>query len=622
MTLEFRDAVLSSYPDVYTPEVIRALEALAPLDDRRRERMAARLARRKQRAEAGERIGFLDPAALIPGKPFTVADARAGNFDGAVIPPDLQRQWIQGTGPATKPRSDVRSGIRNVAYALLSGADGWMFDGEDALGQVDTMSLDNHRNLKLAIARDPLFLEVAEEVSREMNQWAKGFFGHPIIEDWRKQLDFTTVIYRVRGLHLEDRHIRRDGHGFSASIADMVLYVVNNHGRLRAAGRSLVLYLPKTQTAEDAALFNAMLVALEEHLGLDVGTIKAYVLVEQLEQCYQLMEIRAALAPHFVGFNTGRWDYINSVSDALAWDKAFVNPDISAITMTYGYMRTYEDRVRRAMNTPDRNGRFALWQGGMEPNIPVGSEAGVAASMKRAVAGAEREQREGASGKWVAHWKMVHIVRPVWEKVGQANQMGRAFPALTYGPEDAAGLMMLEKAPRTIAGARDLLSVALQYGNAFLRGFQAAALKPADFFGNDDVLYLMEDMATGEIRLSILWEWLHKGATFTEADAATGTAVGDALTPALFARLVDEEYAKLRKASNRDVHDDSKDTTLPVARAIVQAYVNSPVKAPWYVDLLNLNLGVESLPEAEKRIATFLQTFSKNGTRITENLDF
>jgi len=621
-TLEFRDAVLSTYPDVYTPEALRALDVLAPLDERRRARMAARTARRKQRAEARERIAFLDPEALIPGTQIKVADARTGNFDGAVIPPDLTRQWIQGTGPATKPRSDVRSGIRNVAYALLSGADGWMFDGEDALGQVDTMSLDNHRNLKLAIARDPLFLEVAEEVAGEMNRWAEGFFGKPIIADWRRQLDFTTLLYRCRGLHLEDRHIRRDGHGFSASIADLVLYVVNNHERLRAAGRSIVLYLPKTQTAEDAALWNDMLLALEAHLGLEVGTIKVYVLVEQLEQCFQLMEIRAALSPHFVGFNTGRWDYINSVSDALAWDREFVNPNIQSITMTYGYMRTYEDRVRRAMNTPDRNGRFALWQGGMEPNIPVGSEEGVAASMKRAVAGAEREQREGASGKWVAHWKMVHIVRPVWERVGQENQMGRAFPALTYGPEDAAGLMQLEEAPRTIAGARDLLSVALQYGNAFLRGFQAAALKPADFFGNDDVLYLMEDMATGEIRLSILWEWLHKGAVFTEADAATGTAAGDAFTPALFARLLDEEYAKLRQASNRDVHDDSKNTTLPIARAIVQAYVQSRIKAPWYVDLLNLNLGVEHLAGAEKRIATFLETFKKDGTRITENLDF
>ena len=620
--LEFRKGILTDYPDVYTPEVLRALEALAPLNQRRRERMAARTARRKERADKGEYITFLDPESLIPGTQIKVADARSGNFDGAIIPPDLQRQWIQGTGPATKPRSDVRSGIRNAAYALLSGADGWMFDGEDALGQVDTMSLDNHRNLKLAIARDPQFLDVAEEVAGEMNRWAEGFFGRPIIADWRQQLDFTTVIYRCRGLHLDDRHIRCEGQGFSASIADMVLFVVNNYARLQAAGRSIVLYLPKTQTAEDAACWNSFILALQAHLGLPVGTIKCYVLVEQIEQCFQLMEIRAALSPHFVGFNTGRWDYINSVSDAMAWDPTFVNPNIQAITMTYGYMRTYEDRVRRAMNTPDRNGRFALWQGGMEPNIPVGSEAGVAASMQRAVAGAEREQREGASGKWVAHWKMVHIVRPVWERVGEANQTGRAFPPLTYTLEDAAGLTRLEEAPRTIAGARDLLSVALQYGNAFLRGFQAAALKPADFFGNDDVLYLMEDMATGEIRLSILWEWIHKGARLTEADAATGCAAGDPFTPALFARLLEEEYAKLRKARNKDVHDDSKDTTLPIARAIVQTYVHSEIKAPWYVDLLNINLGLDNLSEAEQRISRFLTAFQKDGTRLTENLDF
>ena len=621
-TLEFHSGILADYPDVYTPEVLQALEALAPLNQRRRELMTLRIARRKRRAEKGERMGFLDPASLIPGTQIAVADARSGNFDGAVIPPDLQRQWIQGTGPATKSRSDVRSGIRNVAYALLSGADGWMFDGEDALGQVDAMSLDNHRNLKLALARDPLFLEVAAEVADEMNRWAEGFFGHPIIADWRQQLDFTTVLYRCRGLHLDDRHIRLQGAGFSASISDLVLFVVNNHANLQAAGRSIVLYLPKLQTAEEAAFWNTMILALEAHLGLPVGTIKTYVLVEQIEQCFQLMEIRAALSPHFVGFNTGRWDYINSVSDALAWDQAFVNPNISSIVMTYGYMRTYEDRVRRAMNTPDRNGRFALWQGGMEPNIPVGSEAGVTASMKRAVAGAEREQREGASGKWVAHWKMVHIVRPVWERVGQANQMGRAFPALTYGPEDAAGLTQLEPAPRTITGARDLLSVALQYGNAFLRGFQAAALKPADFFGNDDVLYLMEDMATGEIRMSILWEWIHKGAVLTEADMATGCVTGDPFTLAIFARLLDEEYGKLRKARNKDVHDDSKDTTLPIAKAIVKTYVQSEVKPPWYVDLLNINLGLEDLAVAEKRIARYLEVFKNDGTRITENLDF
>jgi malate synthase len=620
---EIRGTLESSYPDVFTPEALAALSALAPLDADRKAIMKARIARRAARARDRQRIAFLDPQSVIPRTNITVQDARDGKFIGSEIPHDLERQWIQGTGPAARPGATVETGLRNIAYALLSGADGWMFDGEDALGQVSTMSLDNQRNLKLAIHRDPVFLKVAEKVAAEMNTWAKGFFGRETIADWQKQLEFTTKIFRARGLHLDDRHVRHaNGESFSASIVDLTLYVVNNQRRLLLGGSSVVLYLPKIQTAEEAALWNDMLTALEQHLDLPVGTIKVYVLVEQIEACYQLMEIRAALGQHFVGFNTGRWDYINSVSDALAWDPNFINPNIDAITMTYGYMRIYEDRVRRAVNTPDARGQYALWQGGMEPNIPVGSEAGVTNAMKRAVAGGEREQREGASGKWVAHWKMVHIVRPVWEKVGEANQLGRTFPPLTYTSADADGLTMLEEAPRTVRGARDLLSVALQYGNAFLQGLQAAALKPADFFGNDDVLYLMEDMATGEIRLSILWEWLHKGATLTAGDEESGAKAGDTFTRELFAKLLEQEYAKLQNASNRDVYDVSKRTTLPIAREIAQVYVNDDVKLPWYIDLLNINLNNSDLNEAKRRIKMLADAFAKDGTRITENLDF
>ncbi len=626
--IETRPGLTDAYPDVVTPEVLAAISALADLDADRKALMATRIARRARRAADRERIGFLDPASLIGRTDILVDDARHGRFRGPEIPPDLQRQWVQGTGPAAKPDAPLESSIRNVAYALLSGADGWMFDGEDALGQISTMSLDNQRNLKLAVAGDPVFLGVAQQVASEMNRWAEGFFGRPIVDDWEAQLanadgTGTTKIFRARGLHLDDRHIRgSDGSGFSASIVDLACYVANNAGPLTEAGSSIVLYLPKIQTAEEAALWNDMLSRLEAHLGLADGTIKAYVLVEQLEASFQLMEIRAALGRHFVGFNTGRWDYINSVADAMAWDPDFVNPNIDAITMTYGYMQAYEDRVRRAVNTPDAAGRHALWQGGMEPNIPVGSPDGVAAGMAKAVAGGEREQREGASGKWVAHWKMVHIVRPIWERVGDDNQLGRRFPALTYTKDDAAGLLALEPAPRTVRGARDLLSVALQYGNAFGQGMQAAALKPADSFGDDDVLYLMEDMATGEIRLSILWEWLHKAGVMTEDDAATGLAAGQPFTLELFDRLLADEYDKLLAAGDRDVHDDSKATTLPIARAIVAAYVTDPVKPPWYIDLLNVNLDNHDLPTAVERIDRYLDAFRADGTRITENIDF
>jgi malate synthase len=618
-----RDNLKEQYRDIYTDEVLLALNTMAHFNKSVKHLMSERIKRRNDRHNNSKRIEFYHPDSLIPGSTIKVSDARDGRFEGSVIPHDLQQQWIQGTGPAAKPNATLESSIRNAAYALLSGADGWMFDGEDALGQIESMSLDNQRNLKLAIAKDPVFLKVAEQVASEMNRWSEGFLGQKIVEDWKSQLDFTTKIFRCRGLHLDDRHIRdSDGVALAASIADLCLYVVNNYRQLRKAGSSVVLYLPKIQTAGEAALWNSMLSALEDHLGLDNGTIKVYLLVEQLEATYQLLEIRAVLGKHFVGYNTGRWDYINSVSDAMAWDNNFINPNIESVTMTYGYMRNYEDRVRRAVNTPDVNGNCAIWQGGMEPNIPVGSEEGVAASMKKALAGAEREQREGASGKWVAHWKMVNIVRPVWEKIGEANQVGRKFPALTHTQQDADGLILLEPAPITIRGARNLLSVAIQYGNAFAQGMQAAALKAADDFGNDDILYLMEDMATGEIRLSIVWEWVHKGAVFTEDDAETGIKTGDKFSYDLLKKLIDEEYAKLLNADNKDVYDASKITTLPIAREIAEIYVFNEFKIPWFIDLLNINLNNQDLGEARKRIADYIETFKKQGKRITENPDF
>jgi len=621
--LEFRGSLLRDYSDLFTSTVTEALAALQPLEAQRRELMGARTLRRSQRARESRRIGFLEEGAIIPGTDILVDDARTGQFEGSAIPWDLRRQWIQGTGPGAKPKAALESSLRNMAYALLSGADGWMFDGEDALGQLGTMSLDNQRNLKLALGRDPRFLKVAATVASEMNRWAEDFLKRPIIDEWQTQLKFTTPIFRARGLHLDDRHVQcADGTGFSAAIVDTVLFVANNHNTLGGQGRSVVLYLPKIQTAEEAAFWDRILSSLERHLGIEEGTVKTYVLVEQLEAAYQLMEIRAALRTRFVGFNTGRWDYINSVSDAMAWDPDFVNPNIESITMSFGYMRTYEDRVRRAVNTPDRLGQCALWQGGMEPNIPVGSPLGVEKGMERALAGARREQGAGASGKWVAHWKMVHIIRPVWEAAGEDNQLGRAFPPLSYSQRDADQLLSLEPAPRTIRGARNLLSVAMQYGNAFGQGFQAAALKPADDFNNDDVLYLMEDMATGEIRLSILWEWLHKSARFTEPDLEVGVARGDPFSFALFRRLLSEEYDKLLRASDRDVHDNSKDSTLPIAREIVEAYVSEDTKLPWYIDLLNLNLETQALDEARRRIGIYCEAFRVRGNRITRNLDF
>src|SRR5262249_21182789 len=101
-----------------------------------------------------------------------------------------------------------------------------------------------------------------------------------------------------------------------------------------------------------------------------------------------------------------------------------------------------------------------------------------------------------------------------------------------------------------------------------------------------------------------------------------GVKAGDRFSPGLFRRLLAEEYEKLRNAGSRDVHDASKNTTLPAAPEIVETYVLDDVKLPWYIDLLNINLGTHDLAEAKSRIRLLTDAFRKDGTRITENLDF
>ena len=105
--LEIRGNLESTYADVFTPEAVAALEALVGLDADRKAVMAARIGRRAARARNKQRITFLDSQATIGRTTIKVHEARTGAFVGSKIPKDLQRQWIQGTGPAANRAPDV-----------------------------------------------------------------------------------------------------------------------------------------------------------------------------------------------------------------------------------------------------------------------------------------------------------------------------------------------------------------------------------------------------------------------------------------------------------------------------------------------------------------------------------
>ena len=432
--LQIRGTLTASYGDVLTPAALAAIEALAPFDRDRAELMRARTARRAARAAARTPIGFLDPATPSSGaRRSAVADARAGRFDGGEIP--------------GRPRPAVDSGHRPGRPARRAARD-----------------QPAQRRLRPAVGRRRLDVRRrgrarpgVDDVARQPAQPGAG--AGPRAGVPRRRREGRRRDERVGGGASSAGRSSPTGEaqldtpcrssapaactsttatsagptapGFSASIVDLALYVANNLDSLAAlpaAGGAVPAEDPDRRRS--GAVARHPVGASKRHLrrrrrrdqGLRAGRAARSVLPADGDPRRAGRATSSASTP-------GAGTTSTASPTRVAWDAAFQNPNIDAITMTYGYMRAYEDRVRRAVNTPDRHGRMALWQGGMEPNIPVGSAAGVQAGMARAVAGAERERAAGASGKWVAHWKMVHIVRPVWEKAGEANQRGRAFPA-------------------------------------------------------------------------------------------------------------------------------------------------------------------------------------------------
>ena len=141
--------------------------------------MAARIARRAARARdrAADRVPR-SAARRSPRTDITVQDARDGEFVGSEIPADLQRQWIQGTGPAAKPG---RAGREEHPQRRLRAAVGRRRLDVRRRGRarpgLDDVAGQPAQPEAGHPSRSACSSSVAEQVAGEMNSWAQGFFG-------------------------------------------------------------------------------------------------------------------------------------------------------------------------------------------------------------------------------------------------------------------------------------------------------------------------------------------------------------------------------------------------------------------------------------------------------------
>ncbi len=480
------------FGEVLTPAALAFVALLERELGPTRRALLQRRAERQAAFDAGTRLDFLPETHAIREGAWTVAPA----------PKDLERRWVELTGPAER---------KMVINALNSGADVFMADFEDA-------NTPGWRNMVQGQ------VNLADAVARTIEH------TNPDGRVYRLNDAVATLLVRPRGWHLVERHLLVDGAPVSAGLFDFGLYVFHNGRRLLERGSGPYFYLPKLESHLEARLWNDAFVLAQDRLGLPHGAIRATVLVETIPAAFEMDEILWELRDHSGGLNAGRWDYMFSLIKKFRTRPEFLLPDRAQVTMTVPFMRAYTELL---VKTCHRRGAHAL--GGMAAFIPNRRDPRVTeVALARVREDKIRESQDGFDGTWVAHPDLVAVAREPFARLlgDRPHQLERQRPEVAA---DARALLDLRVPAGTIteAGLRNNVSVALQYLAAWLGGTGAVA-----------IYNLMEDAATAEISRSQIWQWVRHGARLVE---------GGVVTRELVRRIVGEELDRIRAAAGGDV---------------------------------------------------------------------
>ena len=455
------------FEEILTP---RALGFLLALHDHFGARRLALLEARRERMreiDRGADPSFLSSTAAIRDEP---------SWRVAGPGPGLEDRRVEITGPTDR---------KMTVNAMNSGANVWLADHEDALSPTWANAIGGQVNLRDAIRRR---IDFTTDDGKE----------------YRLAERTPTIVFRPRGWHLPEKHLRyRDREGavsfMSGALVDFGLYFFHNAAELIARGRGPYFYLPKLESHQEARLWDDVFTFAEVALGIRHGTTRATVLIETITAAFEMEEILYELRDHCAGLNAGRWDYLFSIIKSFRdRGRAFLLPDRSQITMTVPFMRAYTTLL---VQTCHRRGAYAI--GGMSAFIPNRRDPEVTGrALDQVAADKRREAGDGFDGTWVAHPDLIPTARAEFDAMlqGRPNQLDRRLEGIAVTAEELRDIR-IDGGTITAAGIETNVSVALRYIDSWLRGVGAAAIDN-----------LMEDAATAEISRSQLWQWIHQGA--------------------------------------------------------------------------------------------------------------
>ena len=483
-TLTFSQPFTHAEKQLLTPEAIDFLHSLVVRFAPERERLLKARQQRQQRYDQG----------ALPDFDSETASIRQSDWQVRPIPQLLRDRRVEITGPPDR---------KMVINALNANVKVFMADFEDSLAPTWQKLLDGQLALRDAVNGTLSFTSENGKI-------------------YQLRSDPALLMCRVRGLHLDEKHVEWRDRAIPGGLFDFALYLFHNVTALLEKGHGPWFYLPKTEHAAEVAWWREIFRFSEDRFDLPRGTIKATVLIETLPAVFQMDEILYHLRDHIVGLNCGRWDYIFSYIKTLKNHGDRVLPDRQSVTMEKPFLSAYS---RLLIKTCHKRGAFAM--GGMAAFIPSKDAEKNAWVLNKVRADKELEANNGHDGTWVAHPGLADTVMEVFGNALGDRQNQLDVLREQDAPISAAQLLEPCDGERTEAGMRANIRVAVQYIEAWISGN-----------GCVPIYGLMEDAATAEISRTSIWQWIHHEKSLND---------GRPVTKALFRQMLQEEMLVVRE---------------------------------------------------------------------------
>jgi malate synthase len=330
----------------------------------------------------------------------------------------------------------------------------------------------------------------------------------------------TVIFTRPRGLHLSQAGLIPH-ELVSASLFDVarVFYEIDP-AELK---HPLCIYIPKSESAEEACWWRDLFQALAKWRGLPHNYIKCMALVESHPLAFQMEEFMYNLREHIIGLNLGRWDYMASLIHFNLDDPDWVLPDRNTIPYNVAFFQNLRELMPEICH---RRGILAI--GGMTALYPSREDAELNA---RALAILEKDKKNEADclmdGAWTGHPDQNAIAVAQFPYPNQlSSRPGSAsrYPNLRPQPTGVG--------TRTVSGTRAAVRTVIRYRHGVLSGRGASLLDG-----------YMEDLATDRIyRLMIAQRVLHRDMVTVQDENGQPAKH----TPEFITHLFDQELDRLQ----------------------------------------------------------------------------